>query len=99
MLARTLLVLVTWSYNGEDTDRVVSHGVGYRGRGESRLARSEALLLEISPAFKDIKTAGKWERGAMRGEEEGMVGVGGKRSVRELQVCSSSSSHALRDWD
>jgi hypothetical protein len=27
------LALVTWLYNGEDTDRVVAHGAGDRGRG------------------------------------------------------------------
>jgi hypothetical protein len=33
MLARTALALATWLYNGEDTDRVVAHGAGDRGRG------------------------------------------------------------------
>ena len=32
MLARTALALATWLYNGEDTDRVVAHGAGDRGR-------------------------------------------------------------------
>jgi hypothetical protein len=35
----------------------------------------------------------------VRHHAERMVGVSGKRSVRELQVCLSSLLHTLRGWD